>query len=440
MSSGLIALGISHKTAPLPLRERLALPEGRAAGVLRDLVAHPEIHEAVAISTCNRTEIYLVASDPVDAESAALAALSRQAGIPPTELLGSLYSPREMDAARHLFSVAAGLESMIVGEAEIQGQVKRAYELALVEGATGPITNRLFRDALATGKRARTETAISRARVSVSSVAVELARGTLGEPDRAVVAAVGDEDGLDAAGGQRPGGQLGRLAGADQQHVASGQIAEGAGRELDGCGGHADPALADPGLAPHPLAGRQSAAEEPVEDRSGGALDERQLVGTLDLPLDLGLAEDHRIEAGRDPIEMPCGLDAAVRVEALDQLGRADPGLSRERAEGDVLGLDRLRHDQVELGSVAGRDRRRLADLRVRAEVVEDPGGAALGQRQALAELERRGLVGDAEGEQIAHERTSSGSGSSARRCSASSAISSISREIRLSFAAMIPM
>ena len=181
MSSRLLALGISHKTAPLPLRERLALPEGRAAGVLRDLVAHPEIHEAVAISTCNRTEIYLVASDPVEAETAALASLSRQSGIPPTELLGSLYSPRGMEAARHLFGVAAGLESMIVGEAEIQGQVKRAYELALVEGATGPITNRLFRDALATGKRARTETAISRARVSVSSVAVELARGTLGE-------------------------------------------------------------------------------------------------------------------------------------------------------------------------------------------------------------------------------------------------------------------
>jgi glutamyl-tRNA reductase len=191
MSSRLLALGISHKTAPLALRERLALPEGRAAGILHDLVAHPEIHEAVAISTCNRTEIYLVASDPVDAESAALSTLSRQAGIPPTELLGSLYSPREMDAARHLFGVAAGLESMIVGEAEVQGQVKRAYELALVEGATGPITNRLFRDALATGKRARTETAIGRSRVSVSSVAVELARGTLGELDSRRVLVIG---------------------------------------------------------------------------------------------------------------------------------------------------------------------------------------------------------------------------------------------------------
>jgi glutamyl-tRNA reductase len=191
MSSRLLALGISHKTAPLALRERLALPEGRAASVLHELVGHAEIHEAVAISTCNRTELYLVASDPVEAENAALSALSRQAGIPPTELLGSLYSLREMDAVRHLLGVAAGLESMIVGEAEIQGQVKRAYELALVEGVTGPIVNRLFRDALATGKRARTETAISRSRVSVSSVAVELARGILGELDSRRVLVIG---------------------------------------------------------------------------------------------------------------------------------------------------------------------------------------------------------------------------------------------------------
>jgi glutamyl-tRNA reductase len=191
MSSRLLALGISHKTAPLALRERLALPEGRAASVLHELVGHAEIHEAVAISTCNRTELYLVASDAVEAENAALSALSRQAGIPPTELLGSLYSLRAMDAVQHLFGVASGLDSMIVGEAEIQGQVKRAYELALVEGVTGPIVNRLFRDALATGKRARTETAIGRSRVSVSSVAVELARGILGELDSRRVLVIG---------------------------------------------------------------------------------------------------------------------------------------------------------------------------------------------------------------------------------------------------------
>jgi glutamyl-tRNA reductase len=177
----LLVIGASHKTASLALRERLALPEGRAASLVGELVRASVVHEAVAISTCNRTELYLVAADPVDAESLALSALARQAGIRPTELLGNLYSLRGTDAVRHLFGVAAGLDSMIIGENEIQGQVRRAYELGLVEGTTGPITNRLFRDALGAGKRARTETGIGRLRVSVSSIAVELAEQALGD-------------------------------------------------------------------------------------------------------------------------------------------------------------------------------------------------------------------------------------------------------------------
>ncbi len=178
--SDLLALGVSHKTAPLELRERLALTEGKAASVLGDLRAADPIAEAAAVSTCNRTELYLVVSDAVEAESLALGALSRQAGIRPTELVGSLYSQRGIAAARHLFSVAAGLDSMILGEAEIQGQVKRAYELALVEGATGPILNRLFRGALAAGKRVRDETRIGEGGTSVPSAAVELAQRALG--------------------------------------------------------------------------------------------------------------------------------------------------------------------------------------------------------------------------------------------------------------------
>ena len=117
--------------------------------------------------------------------------LSRQAEIRPTELVGHLYSLRSSEAARHLFRVTAGLDSMILGEAEIQGQVKRAYELALVEGATGPILNRLFRGALAAGKRARSETAISEKGVSISSVAVELAQRTLGDLTQRRVLVIG---------------------------------------------------------------------------------------------------------------------------------------------------------------------------------------------------------------------------------------------------------
>ncbi len=179
--SELLTLGISHRTAPLELRERLALTEGRATGVMRELVDQDGVLEAAALSTCNRTELYLVAGDPVEAESLALGMLARGADLRPTELLGHLYSLRATEAAGHLFKVAAGLDSMILGEAEIQGQVKRAYELALVEGATGPILNRLFRGALAAGKRARSETGISERGLSIPSVAVELAQRTLGD-------------------------------------------------------------------------------------------------------------------------------------------------------------------------------------------------------------------------------------------------------------------
>jgi glutamyl-tRNA reductase len=179
--SELLALGVSHKTAPLDLRELLALTEGSAVGALRELTAAEGIHEAAAISTCNRTELYLVVSDTVEAESTALGVLTRQADIPPTELLGHLYSRRGGEAAHHLFRVTAGLDSMILGEAEIQGQVKRAYELALVEGGTGPILNRLFRGALAAGGRVREETRIGEKGLSIPSVAVELARRTLGD-------------------------------------------------------------------------------------------------------------------------------------------------------------------------------------------------------------------------------------------------------------------
>jgi len=179
--SELLALGVSHKTAPLEQRERLALTEGRAVGVLRELTASAEVREAAAISTCNRTELYLVVSDAVEAESVALGVLAREADTRPTELVGHLYSHRGSEAARHLFRVTAGLDSMIIGEAEVQGQVKRAYELALVEGATGPILNRLFRGALTAGGRARAETGVSEKGLSISSVAVELARRTLGD-------------------------------------------------------------------------------------------------------------------------------------------------------------------------------------------------------------------------------------------------------------------
>ena len=179
--SELLAIGASHKTAPVEVRERLALPEPRVGDFLRDLRGAADVHEAVAVSTCNRTELYLVVGDAVEAESRTLSMLARQAGIRPTGLATAIYSHHNCDAARHLYSVTAGLDSMVVGEAEIQGQVKRAYERALALETTGPLTNRLFTAALATGKRVRTETAIGERQLSLPAVAVALAREQLGQ-------------------------------------------------------------------------------------------------------------------------------------------------------------------------------------------------------------------------------------------------------------------
>jgi glutamyl-tRNA reductase len=189
--SELLAIGVSHKTAPVEIRERLALPDARAAEFVRDLRGGADVHEAVAISTCNRTELYLVVGDPVEAESKALSMLASKAGIRPTELTSAIYSHRNCDAARHLYRVAAGLESMIVGEAEVQGQVKRAYEAALAKETTGALTNHLFKAALATGKRVRTETAIGERQLSLPAVAVALAREELGALDGQEVVVIG---------------------------------------------------------------------------------------------------------------------------------------------------------------------------------------------------------------------------------------------------------
>src|SRR4051812_13340940 len=180
--SELLCLGISHKTAPVALREKLALTDVGAERFLREAVADPALDEAVVISTCNRTELYVVGRDPVQAESAVLSQLAARAGIRPTELADIIYSPRNCDAARQLSRVASGLESMIVGEAEVQGQVRRAHELAREAGASGPFTNRLFAAALQTGKRVRTETAIGDGHATGSSVAGDPGPEPLGDP------------------------------------------------------------------------------------------------------------------------------------------------------------------------------------------------------------------------------------------------------------------
>jgi glutamyl-tRNA reductase len=189
--SELLSIGVSHKTAPVEVREKLAFSGEQLADVLRELRSSDEISEAVAVSTCNRTELYMVVSDGLEAESQVLAKLARKTGIRMTELTSSMYSDRNCDSARHLYRVVSGLDSMIIGEAEIQGQIKRSYDFALSRESTGPLTNHLFRAALATGKRVRSETAVGAGALSLPGAGVVLARESLGSLEGRLVVIVG---------------------------------------------------------------------------------------------------------------------------------------------------------------------------------------------------------------------------------------------------------
>jgi glutamyl-tRNA reductase len=176
-----VLVGISHHQAPVELRERAALDPERARELALTLAG--ERGEAVCLSTCNRTELYLAEESADEAErkaESALLALEEELG-------PSLYRLRDEAAALHLFRVAAGLDSMVPGEGEILGQVRGAHEA----GATGPILDRLFRDALHAGKKARTETAIGESPASVSSAAAALAEQVFGELHGRTVLVIG---------------------------------------------------------------------------------------------------------------------------------------------------------------------------------------------------------------------------------------------------------
>ena len=167
VSDRLLAVGVSHHHAPLEVRERLYLQGGQAA----ELAA--ELGEAVVLSTCNRTEVYLLAAD----SDAVRKELERRSGL---ELGGVLARWDDGEAVSHLFRVAAGLDSLVPGESQILGQVRDAYDSARRAGATGPLLNRLFEEALRAGKRVRTEAKLHELPESVAASAVELAALELG--------------------------------------------------------------------------------------------------------------------------------------------------------------------------------------------------------------------------------------------------------------------
>ncbi|HEV3497344.1 MAG TPA: glutamyl-tRNA reductase [Actinomycetes bacterium] len=183
-----VVVGLSHRTAPLELLERMAVPDERLPKALADLVARDFVSEAVVLSTCHRIEVYAVAERFHGAMADVRHFLSELSFVPPEDFSDHLYVHYDDAAANHLFSVAAGLDSVVVGETQVLGQVRDAWERAREEEAAGARLSQLFRHALEVGKRARSETAIGRGVTSLSQAAVALASERLGTlADRKVV-------------------------------------------------------------------------------------------------------------------------------------------------------------------------------------------------------------------------------------------------------------
>lgn len=176
----IVVLGVNYHTSPVTLLEKVMIPVPAMSEALRILSNHSDIREVVVLSTCNRTEVYAVAERFHAAHTDILEFLCTTSGLSADEITPHLYSQFDDDAVVHLFEVAAGIDSAVLGETEIVGQVRDAWDFAMKQGTSRSTLNLLFRYALESGKRARTETGISRSTASVAHAAVEMAEEILG--------------------------------------------------------------------------------------------------------------------------------------------------------------------------------------------------------------------------------------------------------------------
>jgi glutamyl-tRNA reductase len=190
----LVLLGINHNTAPIEVRERLAIPAGRLADATRTLLHQPGIREGLILSTCNRVEIVTLQDDnpATEANKADLLRfLHEYFAVPPNDIQPHLYEFREREAVRHLFRVASSLDSMVVGEPQILGQVKESYTIARDVGAVSTTLEGLLQRAFTVAKKVRSETQIGSSSVSIASVAVDLAKKIFGSLEGKTVLLVG---------------------------------------------------------------------------------------------------------------------------------------------------------------------------------------------------------------------------------------------------------
>ncbi len=363
----LLALGINHQTAPVSLRERVAFADDALAAALASLRSLAPVHEVALLSTCNRTEVYAVADD----EGRALGDWLARQHDDASELHAYLYWHYDANAVRHLFRVATGLDSLVLGEPQILGQVKHAWAAARAAGSLGGQLDRLFQQAFVTAKRARTDTRIGANPVSIASAAVRLAQGSFARPEDSSVLLVGAGETIELVARHLAQSQVKRLLVANRTLTHAQALASRHGgvalplAEIDRHLGEVDIVFA------------ATASREPVLQRAqvASALAQRRhrpmllldLAVPRDIAADVGTLKDvflytiddlervvednrrSRREAA-EAAEAIVDLQVARYVETLTANTRTAP-LKRLRAHGELARADVLAKARQQLAS-----------------------------------------------------------------------------------------
>jgi glutamyl-tRNA reductase len=320
----LVALGINHQTAPVSLRERVAFNGDALARALATLRSLPQVQEVALLSTCNRTELYAMADDHGAALADWLATHPAEAG----DLHAYLYRHEDADAVRHLFRVATGLDSLVLGEPQILGQVKEAWAAARAAGTLGGQLDRLFQGAFATAKRARTDTRIGANPVSVASTAVRLAQESFARLDDSTVLLIGAGETIELAAKHLRDGKVKRLLVANRTLAHAQELASRHGgvalplAELDRHLAEADVVISATAEADVVISA--TASREPVVNRAQVAAALAQRRHRPMLLLDLAVPRD--IEAGVAELK-------DVFLYTVDDLERAIEENRRSRRE-----------------------------------------------------------------------------------------------------------
>ena len=366
----IVVIGINHRTAPVTLLERMTIPEPSLPKALHNLGVRDDIREVVVLSTCNRTEVYAVVERFHGAYDDIRDFFCETSGLAGEDVTPHLFSQHDEAAVAHLFGVASGLDSAVIGESEIIGQVRDAWETAMAQGVARSSLNLLFRHALETGKRARTETAIARSTASVSHAAVEMAEEIIGS-----------------------------LAGSRVLVIGAGEMGEGVATALAKAGARTVVVnrTADRGEA---LAGKVGARVAPFADLGAelaGADVVVSCTGAGDVVLTRGSVEEARAGAASPllivDIALPRDVDpsvagiAGVTLRDLDHLNEwAARGLSAREAEvDDVRAIISEEVERFVLSSAQRQAAPLVAQLR---EAVEETRQAELARFAArLAQL-----------------------------------------------------